>query len=88
MFNPLHPDNKTHYQDNDLIDVALNGDCTKIYKGRIRGLASEHIIDMWIVEIENPFLYEDLKWPYSCITVQHTFLRKRGSNEPFLCERR
>lgn len=81
--DPLHPSNKVEYNEGDRVDIALNGDITKLYTGTIRGKSMEHIIDHWIVELDTP---NDLNLLYSCYTFQNTFLRYCGSNEPFLCE--
>jgi len=78
----LHPDNKIRYNDGDRVQIALNGDPQDLYEGTIVGLASEHIIDYWIIELD----YMLPNWSYHCITQQHTFIRPRCDNRPFLCE--
>jgi hypothetical protein len=82
MSQLLHPANKIRYTEGQQVDVALAGDIETLRKGTIRGLISEHLIDHWIVEFNEPVE----GWPYSCISVQHTFLRPSGDNRPFLCE--
>ena len=78
----LNPANKVKYGYGDLVDIAWDGDPTDIRKGKVVGLISEHIIDMWAVE-----LFEFLEnWPYKVVALQHTFLRPTGSNRRFLCE--
>lgn len=80
--NTLHPDNKIAYQEGDRVEVALSGSVDAIVHGTIRGISSEHIIDHWIVQLDMQLP----TWKFSCINVQHTFIRPEGDNRPFLCE--
>jgi hypothetical protein len=81
--NALDPALKIKYRDGDRVDVALAGDVTNIVRGTVRGISAQHVLDWWIIELDEPIE----GWEYSCITEQHTFLRREGSNQPFLCER-
>lgn len=67
----------------DLYSFGENQPRGSLIRGRIVGLVSEHIIDFWIVEMDE-FLP---LWEFKAISVQNTFLRPEGSNEPFLWER-
>ena len=46
--------------------------------GRIRGLAFQHIIDGWIVEIETSEGIDKAVYPWSCLVVNHTMLKPLG----------
>ena len=39
--------------------------------GVIRGLASRHIIDMWIVEVKTSEGLDKTYYPWSCIVIPH-----------------
>ena len=80
----LHPDNKIAYHEGDRVEVALSGDVDRVVKATVCGIASAHIIDHWIVRLDEPIG----TWEFSCISVQHTFIRPLGDNRPFLCEGR
>lgn len=54
------------------VDGVLKG------TGRIRGRASEHLIDFWIVEVEVGCGIDRNQYPWSCITVPHTLIRALG----------
>lgn len=43
--------------------------------GFIRGKASEHVIDFWIVEMESMTGQDPALYPWSCIVVQHTAIK-------------
>lgn len=81
--DPLHPDNKIEYKDGERVQIAFAGNPKDIHYGQIIGISSRHIIDHWIVLLDNPSL---LGWNYRAITAQHTFIKRLGSNEKFLCE--
>ncbi len=78
----LHPDNKILYRQGAVVEVALAGDVRHVVRGRIVGIATQDVLDHWIVSLDN--MLPD--WPYQCISVQHTFIRPAGDNRPFLCE--
>lgn len=80
--NVLHPDNKIEYREGDRVEVALGGDVKEVVLGTIRGISSAHVLDFWIVQLDQLLP----SWEYSCITAQHTFVRPLGDNRPFLCE--
>jgi len=42
--------------------------------GKIRGLSSRHLVDMWIVEIETAEGLDKSYYPWSCMVIQHTAL--------------
>lgn len=44
--------------------------------GYIRGKSIEYILDFWIVEVEASEGIDKDYYPWSCISVQHTFLKK------------
>jgi len=46
--------------------------------GVIRGLASRHIIDMWIVEIKTAEGLDRDYYPWSCIVMQHNIITPIG----------
>ena len=81
---PLHPDNKPRFADGDRVQFTIDGDVTRLFLGTVVGISTQHVIDHWIVLLDERMP----AWPYRAITVQHTFLRREGSNEPFLCEGR
>lgn len=83
--DPIHPDNKITYKNGDKIEFTIDGNVDKLYTGKIKGIATLNVIDFWIIEYDVP---NDLNWDYDCITLANTFIRKQGSNEPFLCEGR
>lgn len=70
------------FKNGDRVQVALAGNVDNLYSGTIIGLASEHVVDMWIIRVD-----ESIKnYPYEALVQQHTFLRLVGDNKPFLCE--
>ena len=82
MSQVLHPDNKIEYNEGDEVEIVLDGNIKNIMNATICGKASEHIIDFWIVKLDNKIH----NYQYSCLSVQHTFIRPKGDNRPFLCE--
>lgn len=78
----LHPANKIRYREGDRVEIALSGDTANIVMGTIVGFAADHIIEWWIVKLDRLLS----TWEFSCISVQHTFIRPSGDNRPFLCE--
>ena len=78
----IHPDNKIHYREGDRVEFTLYGDVSKLLRGIIVGIATSHIIDQFIVRLDE--MLPD--WAYSCVIIQHTFIRPLGDNRPFLCE--
>lgn len=82
MTDPIHPDNKIHYNEGDRVQFTIDGNVNKLYHGTIVGFATNHLIDQWIVRLDEKLP----DWEYSCIIVQHTFIRPFGDNRPFLCE--
>lgn len=84
VVEPLHPENKVAYVDGDRVQFTIDGDVARLYVGTVIGILSRQIIDHWIVLLDEPIP----EWPYRSVAVQHTFIRKLGSNEPFLCEGR
>jgi hypothetical protein len=79
----LHSDNKIEYAEGDKVEIAMNGDVADIRTGVICGRATiSSLIDFWIVRFDKP---NDV-YPFSCASVQHTFIRPTGDNRPFLCE--
>jgi hypothetical protein len=48
-------------------------------RGRIRGLSVQHIIDIWIVEVIEATGYDKAMYPWSCVTIPGSCLRRRGS---------
>lgn len=84
IIEPLHPENKAAHADGDRVQFTVDGDVTRLHTGTIIGVASRNVIDQWIVLLDEALP----GWPYRSIVVQNTFIRKLGSNEPFLCEGR
>ena len=78
----IHPDNKISYSEGDRVEFTLDGDVSSLLRGTIVGFASSHLIDQFIVRLDVMLL----NWAYSCVVVQHTFIRPLGDNRPFLCE--
>lgn len=78
----VHPDLKTEYGEGDRVEFVLDGK-PPVYKGKIVGIASRHILDHWIVQPDERLP----DWAYSCVSLQHTFIRREGSNDEFLCQR-
>mgnify|MGYP003387141721 CR=1 FL=1 len=73
---------KPVYKNNERIQVALNGDTNNIKNGKIVGISSINIIDMWLVQFDSKLEH----YEYDVITIPHTFIRKFGDNKPFICE--
>jgi hypothetical protein len=82
--DPLHPDNHRHWVDQERVEVAWCGNADNVFRGTVIGLASQHVLDFWIVLLDE----KPAGWEYRAVTVQHTFMRPEGANEPFLCEKR
>ena len=74
--------NKPKYVNGDRIQIALDGYTNNIIEGTVIGIASEHVIDLWIVRFDKRLDH----YPFDAATIQHTFMRKIGDNKPFLCE--
>ena len=74
--------NKPVYNNDDRVQIAINGDVSNIVYGTVVGWGSQHVIDFWLVRLDKRLDH----YPYDVIFVQHTFLRKLGDNKPFLCE--
>jgi hypothetical protein len=43
--------------------------------GVIRGKASEHVVDLWIVEVESMTGQDPDLYPWACIVLPHTTLK-------------
>ena len=84
MTDVLHPINKTKYLDGSRVEFTLDGNVSKTHRGAICGIASEGVIDEWIIRLDNKLE----TWAFSTIVLPHTFIRLEGSNSPFLCERK
>ncbi len=67
------------YEDGDKVEFYIDGPESKLYYGTIRGKANMTLVNFWIVELDEMIP----TWNYSCITVLHTLMRLRGSNQPF-----
>lgn len=76
--------NRVVYKNGDRVDVAVNGDVNNIVLGTVVGLASNNIIDHWLVNLDKRL--PGNVYPYDAVSFQHTFIRLRGDNKPFLCE--
>ena len=50
-------------------------------RGKIRGLAFEHLIDGWIVEVEASTGIDKATYPWSCIVVTHPQLKAAQPEE-------
>ena len=83
VFNPLDPKHKVAYANRAPVQIALYGDPNHLVTGVVVGIFIKDIVDYYAVELDT-FLPDH---PYKVISVQHTFMRPMGSNEPFLCER-
>lgn len=70
MVTPAEPFDKPAFKDDQRVEVTLEGDGVWL-PGRIRGISSSHLIDMWIVELDE---YPS-DWKFKCITVPHTFIK-------------
>ena len=79
----LHPNNHPQFAYGDKVDILLTWDNRRIIQGTIVGKATEHIIDMWLVESEGIF---SSIYPYKVFSCPHPNLRLTGSNAPFGCE--
>lgn len=79
-FPVIHPDNKTRYENEERVEVVLDGR-EPVYTGRIIGIASSGLLDHWIVMLDEKLD----SWPFQAVALQHTFIRRAGSNMPFLC---
>jgi len=67
---------KQVYAEGTEVTFNLNG-ITK-GRGKVRGLASEGLIDLWIVQFdpEKSEGIDPTKYPWSCIVVPHTLMQK------------
>jgi hypothetical protein len=77
----IHPANKIEYADGDRVEFLVAGG-PPVYRGMIIGISSSGLLDHWIIQPDKPLP----DWPYRAITLQHTFIRREGSNLAFLCE--
>ena len=82
MQSPIHPNNKIEYIEGDRVQFTVDGDVESLHTGTIVGIATRHIIDGWIIRLDAPIE----NWLFSCVVIQHTFIRPIGDNRPFLCE--
>jgi hypothetical protein len=81
--NPLNPDHKPQFKDGDAVEFIPDGNTEgPLYKGKIVGIAVAHIIDHWIILLDTPVP----GYPWSAVSIPHTFIRRAGSNEPFPCQ--
>ena len=77
---------KRLYAYDDLVEISAKGfaqtdDPNKLLYGRVVGKVSEHIIDFWIVELDE-FI---AGWDYKAVSVACSLMRPKGSNEEFAC---
>lgn len=67
---------KVVYAEGDEVTFDMNG----IVKGtgRVRGLATNALIDIWVVEYDptNSAGIDPAVYPWSCIAVPHTLMKK------------
>jgi len=82
-YERLDPKYKIEFKEGDRVTVTLDGDLTKrTYNGTIIGISTRHIIDAWIVMLDE---YPE-GHPFKAVTLQHTFIKREGSNGSFLCD--
>lgn len=79
-------DNK-HYRYGDPVEIsalhfAVSENPDKLLYGIVVGKISEHVIDFWMVELEE-FIPN---WEYKVVSVASSLMRPRGSKEEFLCK--
>lgn len=67
------------YNEGDRVEFTIDGNTDNILTGKITGLVSKHIIDVWIVTPDKPIS----GWQYSNIAVQSSFIRMEGENRRF-----
>lgn len=72
MVIEAEPFDKPSFKDNQRVEVTLEGNGNWL-PGRIRGIASSHLIDIWIVELDD---YPD-DWDFRCVTVPHSYIKLR-----------
>lgn len=75
----IHPDNKTVYQDQERVEFIIVAD-GPIYKGKIVGVANSHLIDHWMIQLDEKIP----DWEFSCVSIPHPQIRREGSNVEFL----
>ncbi len=63
---------KPVFKEGERVGFKLNDEI--IGMGRIRGKASEHVIDTWIIEVETSRGIDNATYPWSCIVVPHTLI--------------
>lgn len=63
--------NKPDFKEGDRVTFTLPG---TEGTGTIRGLVSENIVDIWIVETDEPF--PEYMYSYSCFAIPHVYLKK------------
>jgi hypothetical protein len=62
-------------------EVEFNYDGVVKGWGHIRGLASQGVIDVWIVEVKEVQNLNKEVYPWSCIAVSHPSLKSRHVKE-------
>lgn len=74
--NLLHPDNHPKFKEGDRVRYSFGANLLS-GSGTICGLATAHILDMWIVRFDE--IPDTETYNYSCVTVPHTCLTYRIS---------
>lgn len=64
--------NHPHFKEGEKVSFRINDTVSGI--GKIRGLASQNIIDTWIVEVIDANGIDSNVYGYSCIVVPHTLI--------------
>lgn len=80
--HPLNPADKPEFQNNDAVEFTVDGDVEgKLHTGRIVGKAINGIVDHWIILLD-----ERVEgYPWDAVSIPHTFIRRKGSNDTFPC---
>lgn len=74
---------KVEYEDQDRVLVTIDGNLENIYKGKIVGCSSKHIIDCWIVELDN---YDIPNYKFKVINIAHPNICYDRPGNTFLCD--
>lgn len=77
---------KPRYEEGQEVEFDLGGVPNTKGRGKIRGLAFQHFIDGWIVEVESSTGIDKTTYPWSCIVVNHPMLK--AAQSPAVYDRR
>jgi len=73
-----------NFNSGELVDIDIQGSGNFSIKGKVVGLSMQHIIDFYIVLLEEPIAsYNDSKGnPWSAAVFPNTLMRRRNRERP------